>query len=211
MDLVTARKGMTRAGTWFTRLLTLVCLLGMAASLAMVPTGSAAAAEITILSVNGVWYDPVDNMPGSQPGDPAITNGDPISSISWGTTSGTQSGYDFIASIPAAIRSARTHPVLFLWERFQHRNFSVSPPSLVSVATGCRARNSRGRRTYRTADIHVHDQPRRNAEQPGSLSLSDTTRRGLYRPGDDCRVAGSHDIQRRWCRLHAGDELPQQR
>ena len=96
------------------------------------PAGSALAAEITILSVNGSWYDPVDNMPGSQPGDPAITNGDPISSISWGTTSGQQSGYDFIASIPPPFDLPGPIP-FFSMGTFQHRNFSVSPPSLVSV------------------------------------------------------------------------------
>ena len=61
-------------------------------SAALVPTGSVWAAEITFVSVVGSWRDPVDNVPGSQPGDPVITNGNPISSISWGTTTGSQSG-----------------------------------------------------------------------------------------------------------------------
>src|SRR5690606_10351402 len=72
----------------------------VAATLASLSIGTASAAEITYLSVTGIWHDPVDTEPGSQPGDPAITNGVPTSSISWGTTSGEQSGYDFTASIP---------------------------------------------------------------------------------------------------------------
>ena len=66
----------------------------------IVPTEGASAAEITFVSVVGSWRDPVDSLPGIQPGDPAITNGSPISSISWGTTAGSQSGYDFIATLP---------------------------------------------------------------------------------------------------------------
>ena len=80
------------------------CILGCAylilALVALVPTGSALAADISFISVVGSWRDPVDTMPGSQPGDPVITNGDPISSISWGTTTGQQSGYDFIGTLP---------------------------------------------------------------------------------------------------------------
>ena len=107
-------------------------LLPVVACAAFLPAASAWAAEITILSVNGFWYDPVDNQAGSQPGDPAITNGDPVSSISWGTTSGTQSGYDFIASIPPSFELPGPIPY-FSMGTFQHRNFSVSPPSLVSA------------------------------------------------------------------------------
>ena len=65
------------------------------------PAGSASAAQITYVSINGIWHDPMDNLPGSQPGDPVITNGVPTSIIRWGTTSGTpQSGYDFTATLP---------------------------------------------------------------------------------------------------------------
>ena len=54
------------------------------ASALLAPTGSAVAAEITFDSVVGYWRDPVDTVPGSQPGDPVITNGDPVSTaIEW--------------------------------------------------------------------------------------------------------------------------------
>src|SRR5204863_6804437 len=73
----------------------------VSALVALAPTGSASAAVITYVSVNGNWHDPTDNLPGVQPGDPVITNGVPTSIIRWGTTSGTpQSGYDFTATIP---------------------------------------------------------------------------------------------------------------
>ncbi|RZV37387.1 MAG: DUF11 domain-containing protein, partial [Chromatiales bacterium] len=110
------------------RALAALLLLGMS----LVPIASASAAEITITSVNGFWHSPVDNMPGVQPGDPVITNGDPISSISWGTTTGDQSGYDFIASIPPPFELPGTIPY-FSMGTFQHRNFSVGQPWLVSA------------------------------------------------------------------------------
>jgi len=74
----------------------------------------------------------VDNLPGSQPGDPAITNGSPISSISWGTTSGAQSGYDFTATLPPPFTLPGPFPYFSLGT-FTHRNFEVGSPSLVSV------------------------------------------------------------------------------
>ena len=125
--------GLRGAGT-FTRL-SCLRLLSFALLLcaAWVPTGSALAAEITFVSVVGSWRDPVDNVPGVQPGDPAITNGDPISSISWGTTAGTpQSGYDFIATLPPLFTLPGPIPYFSLGT-FQHRNFSVGDPSLVSA------------------------------------------------------------------------------
>src|SRR5687767_10115867 len=74
----------------------------VAALAALLPAGRASAAEITYTSVTGIWHDPVDNLPGSQPGDPVITNGNPTSIIRWGVpTSGpSQSGYDFTATLP---------------------------------------------------------------------------------------------------------------
>ncbi|HSG63740.1 MAG TPA: hypothetical protein VLD39_02025, partial [Gammaproteobacteria bacterium] len=54
------------------------------ALVALIPSPSASAAEITYVSVDGIWHDPVDNVPGSQPGDPVITNGSPTSIIRWG-------------------------------------------------------------------------------------------------------------------------------
>ena len=101
-------------------------------SLALVPAGSASAAEITFVSVAGYWRDPVDSVPGSQPGDPVIINGDPISSISWGTTTGEQSGYDFIATLPPPFSLPGPIPYFSLGT-FQHRNFVVGEPWLTSA------------------------------------------------------------------------------
>ncbi len=102
------------------------------AASALVPAGNTLAAEITFQSAVGYWRDPVDNVPGSQPGDPVITNGDPTSSISWGTTTGSQSGYDFIATLPAPFTLPGPIP-FFSLGTFQHRNFEVGDPSLVSA------------------------------------------------------------------------------
>src|SRR5262245_42521966 len=88
------------------------------------PAAQAPSAQITFVSVNGIWHDPVDNLPGSQPGDPVITNGTPTSSISWGQTSGSQSGYDFTTALPPPI----TFPgpaSSFSFGTFSHRNFEV--------------------------------------------------------------------------------------
>jgi len=108
-----------------------LCACVLAAT-ALVPAGNALAAEITFQSAVGYWRDPVDNVPGSQPGDPVITNGDPTSSISWGTTTGSQSGYDFIATLPAPFDLPGPIP-FFSLGTFQHRNFEVGDPSLVSA------------------------------------------------------------------------------
>jgi hypothetical protein len=71
-----------------------------------VATGSASAAQITYVSINGIWHDPTDNVAGSQPGEPVITNGVPTSIIRWGVTSGTpQSGYDITTTLPPPRRS----------------------------------------------------------------------------------------------------------
>ena len=100
---------------------------------ALVPIGSASAATITYQSVVGVWHDPVDNLPGSQPGDPVITNGNPTSIIRWGTTSGTpQSGYDYTSTIPPPFTLPGPIP-FFSLGTFTHQNFVVSDPSLTSV------------------------------------------------------------------------------
>ncbi len=95
--------------------------------MALLPAAQAAAqAQITFTAAAAIWHDALDNVPGSQPGDPVITNGIPTSSISWGTTSGTpQSGYDVSITIP--------DPQMFPVATFAHRNFPVSDPSLTSV------------------------------------------------------------------------------
>ena len=102
------------------------------ASTVVVPAGSAFAAEITFVSVVGYWRDPTDSVPGVQPGDPVITNGNPISSISWGTTTGQQSGYDFIANLPPPFELPGPIP-FFSLGTFQHRNFVVDEPWLTSA------------------------------------------------------------------------------
>src|SRR5690606_34913587 len=68
----------------------LPALSAVAALGALTAAGGASAAEITYVSVTGMWHSPMDNVPGDQPGDPVITNGNPTSSISWGTTGGSQ-------------------------------------------------------------------------------------------------------------------------
>jgi hypothetical protein len=113
------------------KLFIILAILALA-SVALVPTGNASAAEITFVSVVGTWRDPVDTVPGIQPGDPVITNGNPISSISWGTTAGSQSGYDFIANLPAPFTLPGPIP-FFSLGAFQHRNFVVNEPWLVSA------------------------------------------------------------------------------
>ena len=107
-------------------------LLLVVACAAFLPAGSALAAEITILSVNGSWYDPVDNMPGSQAWRSGHYQRRPDIEHQLGHDVGNAEWLRLYRDHSAAIRSARTHPVLFNG-RFQHRNFSVSPPSLVSV------------------------------------------------------------------------------
>ncbi len=94
--------------------------------------GTASAAEITYSAVSGAWRDPVDNLPGSQPGDPVIMNGNPISSIVWGDTLGSQSGYDFTATTPPPFTLPGPIPFFSLGS-FTHRNFEVGDPSLTSV------------------------------------------------------------------------------
>ena len=106
-------------------------LTAMIVSLTVFPSGAALAAEITFVSVQGFWRDPVDSVPGDQQGDPVITNGDPISSISWGVPAGgfpgDQSGYDFIANVPPPFELPGPVPFFSLGD-FQHRNFVVSEP-----------------------------------------------------------------------------------
>ena len=102
------------------------------ALIALLPTGSASAATITFLSVDGVWHSPTDNVPGVQPGDPVITNGSPTSSINWGVTTGSQSGYDFTTAIPPPFDLPGPIP-FFSLGTFTHRNFAVGDPSLTSV------------------------------------------------------------------------------
>jgi large repetitive protein len=106
----------------------------LAALGALLPAPSASAAEITYMSLTGVWHDPVDNVPGGpDPGDPAITNGNPTSIIRWGDST-PQSGYDFNAAnpLPPPFQLPGPFPFFSLGS-FVHHNFAVDDPSLVSV------------------------------------------------------------------------------
>jgi len=85
---------------------------------------SSAAQQITFTSASASWRDAQDNVPGSQPGEPVITNGVPTSSVSWGGAT-PQSGYDVTITIPDPM----SPPVA----DFAHRNFTVPPPSLTSI------------------------------------------------------------------------------
>ena len=75
----------------------------------------------------------MDNLPGSQPGDPVITNGAPTSIIRWGDDT-PQSGYDFNAAdpLPPPFQLPGTLPFFSLGS-FVHHNFAVDDPSLTSV------------------------------------------------------------------------------
>jgi uncharacterized repeat protein (TIGR01451 family) len=104
----------------------------VAALIALLPAASASAATITYQSVTAIWHTPVDNLPGSQPGDPVITNGNPTSIIRWGDTSGSQSGYDITVAVPPPFTLPGPIP-FFSLGTFEHHNFVVGDPSLVSV------------------------------------------------------------------------------
>src|SRR5690349_19775342 len=113
-------------------------ILLSAFSALLIPTlaGNATAAQITFLSVVGNWHDPTDNVSGSQPGDPVITNGVPTSSINWGITNNPgdpQSGYDFSRTIPGNQTLPPAPTPLFPLGTFTHRNFPINDPSLTSV------------------------------------------------------------------------------
>ena len=177
---------------------------------ALVLTGSASAAEITYTSVTGIWHDPVDNLPGSQPGDPVITNGTPTSIIRWGDTSGSQSGYDFTGRSRRPFTLPGPIPVLLSWVVYAsqlrgRRSFADFG------SARCRPRDQCRWRPTRSIDLYVYVQPPGNPEQPDAVSVSDTARRGVHGPRDDRRVTHAHDVQRRRIRLHVVDELSQQR
>ena len=74
-----------------------------------------------------------------------------------------------------------------------------------------RARAGRGRCLDGAVDLHLQVQPRGNAEQPESLSVSDAGRRRVYGPGDDRFLGATHDVPGRWHRLHVVDGFSGQR
>lgn len=125
----TNRRSLGSALASMARTIALVCAL-----VALLPTPSASAAEITYTSLSGSWHDPEDNVPGGPDlGDPVITNGIPTSIIRWGD--GTpQSGYDFNAASPLPPPFQLPGPLpFFSLGSFVHRNFAVDDPSLTSV------------------------------------------------------------------------------
>jgi len=105
--------------------LVILCASLAALLLPLLPRSASAQGQLTFTSAAANWHDALDSVPGIQAGDPVITNGVPTSSVSWGTTSGPQSGYDVTITIP--------DPLTFPVATFSHRNFTVSPPSLTSV------------------------------------------------------------------------------
>lgn len=103
------------------------------ALIALLPAENASAATITYTSVTGYWRDPTDNLPGVQPEDPLVANGNPTSTVTWGATSGTpQSSYEFTSSIPPVFQLPGPIPFFSLGS-FTHRNFPVNDPSLTSI------------------------------------------------------------------------------
>src|SRR4051812_44180595 len=94
--------------------------------------GNASAAQITFSAVSGNWHDPTDNMPGSQTGEPAITNGVLTSTITWGVGS-PQSGYRFSRTVPGSIVLPPAPTPFFPLGTFTHLNFPINDPSLRSV------------------------------------------------------------------------------
>jgi hypothetical protein len=94
--------------------------------------GNVSAAQISFLSVSANWHDPTDNVPGTQAGDPVITNGVPTSSIYWGVGD-PQSGYDFVRNIPGPQTLPPAPTPFFPLGTFTHRNFPINDPSLTSV------------------------------------------------------------------------------
>jgi hypothetical protein len=100
------------------------------ALIALLPTGSALAAQITIQSLTGIWHDPTANIgsPGN-PGYPVITNGSPTSIVRWGDDT-PQSGYDFNAAnpLPPPFQLPGTLP-FFSHGSFVHQNLVVDDPS----------------------------------------------------------------------------------
>src|SRR6059036_1932049 len=110
-----------------------IILSALVAALVVPVQTVSAASQISFISVTGNWHDAVDNVAGSQQGDPVIKNGVPTSSINWGVTSGPQSGYDFTRTIPGPQTLPPAPTPFFPLGTFTHRNFPISDPSLTSV------------------------------------------------------------------------------
>ena len=155
------------------------CCILFAAPALLVSAAERVGAQITYLSLTGSWHDPTDNVPGSQPGDPVITNGNPTSIIRWGTTSGTpQSGYDFTAATPCRRLSFPGPRRSFLSGRFAselrgRRSFADFGAARRLPRDQCRWR------PLPSSDLHLYVQPRRDPEQPNPCPYPTP-------PGDGC-------------------------
>ena len=149
---------------------------------ALVPAGAASAAEITYTSVGGIWHDPVDNLPGSQPADPVITNGVPTSIIRWGDTIRFAERLRLHGN-RCRLRSSCPGPFRsFPW--VVHASQLRGRRSFADFGSArCRARDQCRRRPAPAPDVHVHVQPRGNPEQ------SDAVSRIRRRPGKGVRTA----------------------
>src|SRR5213593_932794 len=182
----------------------------LVAALAVPVPAWSAPAQITFVSITGNWHDPTDNVPGSQPGQPVITNGVPTSSINWGVTSGPQSGYDFSRTIPGPQTLPPAPTPFFPLGTFTHRNFPISDPSLTSVQLDVvLVLNVDGVQTPPlnfTFTFHHEETP--NNLNPCPYPTP---------PGEGCtdRVtfvsAPALDVQRWWSGLHIVHEFCQQR
>src|SRR5262245_9012292 len=83
-----------------------LCALLLALPIVMLGAQRAAAQDVvTFTSAVATWHDAVANTNGTP--QPSIVNGAPTtnatpttSSVSWGTTTGSQSGYDVSMAIP---------------------------------------------------------------------------------------------------------------
>ncbi len=165
----------------------------------------ATAAQITYVSVTGNWHDPTDNVPGSQPADPAHHE--------WRAHFDRPMGHD-VRNAAKRLRLHHDHTaagdLARDWSVVPARNIYASEfrgrRSFPDVGSArCRARAGRGRRLDGTVDLHLQVQPRGNPEQPESVSVSDTRRRRVYGPSDDRFLGATDDVPGRWDRLHVVD------
>ena len=113
----------------------------------------------------------------------------------WGVTSGSQSGYDFTATLPPPLTFPGPVP-FFSLGTFTHRNFVVSSPSLTSVQLDVVLVLSvdgvqTGPLNFTFTFNHVETPNNRDA-----MSLSDTARRRVYGPCDYCLLTHAHDVHR---------------
>ena len=96
-------------------------------TLTLLLAASASAATITINDVDGFWQNP-NPVAGI-----TILNGDPTSTISWGTTTGQKSSYQFTSQVPGpSVVVPPTSAWLDLGD-FAHNNYPIGAPVLLST------------------------------------------------------------------------------